>query len=229
MTSRSALVAALLCLVACKDEAPATSAPDAKIEHPGWLDDNDRKILELEVELQRGEPNAEKRAKALAKTLADLEAGRLPDGWIKTARTVEKSASGPGADAMWLALTNEADLGEPVKAICKAGQFGLTNIARVAQSLVMHFDLVFRHCKVEEIGFLKRKELTEKPHHAVLGFAAVAYHHLDEKKVLSPEEGEALRLFVSAFSTFFRENYVEPSPRSLGSGAPAKPPASAAP
>lgn len=221
-SGRAALCAALVCLAACKDEAPALSTEDANVEHPGWLNNNDRKILELEVELQRGEPDPEKRAKAMAKTLGDLEQGRLPAGWTKTAHALENRASGPGADAMWAALTSETDLDPPVKAICKGGQFGLENMARVAQRLDILFDLVFRHCKVEEIGFLKRKELKDEPHHAVLGFGAVAYHQLDENKILSPEEAEALRLFVQSYSEFFRKNYVGQDAGPTATAAPAK-------
>ncbi len=234
-----ALLATSLCCAACKDDSQGPGAASAAaagsgqaVEHPGWLTHNDREILRLELELAAAEPEAEKRAKSVARVLGDLERGRLPESWTHAALAVGNGTVPFGVKAMWTAVVHKDDLKPILGELCRDGSLGLENMAQVAQNIEQLTRLLFRRCKIEASGFLAPDRLTN-PHHAVLAFASAAYLHLSEAQQLSPEETDALRKLVEYFSQWFEEKRVghlrPTTPTAAPSAAAPSAPSAAAP
>ncbi len=205
-------------------------AAPAKPDKPGWLNGTDREILKLQLELAAGEPDLTKRSHAIAGALAEIEKGRLPVSWTETAFIVSKASAPVAAKMMWKTLISKSDVAPLATALCWNGPSGLENIARVAKDAervggtATAGDLVFKHCKAKEIGFLDKVGDSQ---HVALAFAAIAFNHLKSNNTMSPEEADALRMFVRYFSEFYESKLIRRRAPRPTAGPASVPPATA--
>lgn len=234
MLRRALPLCFLISVASCDGQKDTSAAPSTAPVTSGPLDANDREIIKLQLELAAGEKDPGARTRAVASVLAQIEKGRLPASWTETMFIVSKAKSVPMASKiMWKTLIGKDDIDPLVAATCKQGQLGLENMERVMEEVrpgmkATFEGLVFSQCRMKEIGFL---DAPDDLHHAALVFAAVAYHDLSSRKILSEEETRALREFVKSFSAFYRANRilprdqrVRPKPTSSASATPSAAP-----
>ena len=205
-------------LAACQNKegggGTTTATSAASPSQPGWLNQDDRKIIRLTLDVAAAEPTPDKRMQLVAGILAELEKGRLPASWTETMFIVSKASVPIGAKTMWSTLTGKPDLEPLVGSTCKNGQRGLTQTLRIMSEMKKRVvettatveGIVFENCKAKELGFLD--EVAES-HPAALTFALVAFSHLKTSNTLSPEEGNALRAFVQYFSEVFQTKRID--------------------
>lgn len=233
--TRLVLCLALAIALCCCNSDTKKAAPSASVAAPptsGPLGENDREIIRLQLELAEGEADAGARARKVAGVLSQLEKGRLPASWTETMFIVSKAKSVPmAAKIMWKTLIGKDDMDPLVAAACNKGQLGLENIERVMSELrpgmtATSEGLLFSLCRVKETGFV---DDPRGLHHGALAMAVVAFKHLKDKDMLSDEEANALRAFVTHFSAYFQANRILPRNQRGRTKPTATPSASAAP